>query len=144
MIDGDYKNGFLQREEGGSYEGRLTIDGVNISPIEGKYFKRDGELWLWLRRKPIMEYDFETQKFKTRSRSPVWEVYMQRKMMGAESAFKGEFFFLKFKYSITGIWDRVLGKDKRRLNLFVDRLPLSEQSLINKINEKKKNDGKDS
>lgn len=138
MIGDDYRNGFLQRETGGAYEGRLTIDGVNISPIEGQYFKRDGELWLWLRRKPIMEYDIDTQTFRKRSRSPFWEVYLQRKIENGETAFKGEFIFLKFRYSITGLWDKVIGKEKRRLNLFVERLPLSQQSLINKINDKKR------
>jgi hypothetical protein len=54
-------------------------------------------------------------------------------------AYKGEFAFMRFRFSITGVWDKVLGKDKQRLNLFVERLPLPEQTIINSINEAKKN-----
>ena len=45
--------------------------------------------------------------------------------------------FLRFKYSIVGVWDNVFGKDKQRLNLFVERLPMSEQTIINSNNERK-------
>jgi hypothetical protein len=53
---------------------------------------------------------------------------------------KGQFIFLRFKYSITGVWDVVIG-EKQRINLFVERLPLKKQTLLNEINERKrKND----
>jgi hypothetical protein len=45
---------------------------------------------------------------------------------------------MRFKYSITGVWDKILGNDKQRLNLFVERLPLTQQTIINSINESKK------
>jgi hypothetical protein len=45
---------------------------------------------------------------------------------------------LRFRYSIVGVWDNILGKDKQRLNLFVERLPMSQQTIVNRINERKR------
>lgn len=53
-------------------------------------------------------------------------------------AYKGEFFFMHLKYSIVGVWDKVFGTDKQRLNLYVERKPMGQQTLINAINKTKK------
>lgn len=138
MYEDGYINGFVERKDGGRYEGNLTIDGVSLSPVEAVYFKDNGITYLWLKRKPILEYDSKTMKYTQRKREPQWEAYLQQQK--GVVAYKGEFFFLRFKYSIIGIWDSVLGKEKQRLNLFVEKLPMSQQTIINKINERNSND----
>lgn len=136
----DYINGFVEHNKDGSYKGSLTIDGINLQGgITAVYFKDDGESYLWLRRKKVLEYDFESQSYKEREAKPQFEAYLKKKIDNGSVAYKGEFIFMRFKYSITGIWDKVLGKDKQRLNLFVERLPLAQQTIINSINESKKN-----
>jgi hypothetical protein len=35
------------------------------------------------------------------------------------------------------VWDKILGNEKQRLNLFVERLPMSQQTIVNSINEQK-------
>jgi hypothetical protein len=54
-------------------------------------------------------------------------------------AYKGEFIFMRFKYSIVGVWDRILGKDNQRLNLYIERLPMAQQSIINNIRDNNTN-----
>jgi len=136
----DYINGFVEHSKDGSYKGSLTIDGINLQGgITAVYFKDDGESYLWLRRKKVLEYDFESQSYKEREAKPQFEAYLKKQIDKGSVAYKGEFIFMRFKYSITGIWDKVLGKDKQRLNLFVERLPLAQQTIINSINESKKN-----
>lgn len=141
MTKQGYINGFLERKHGGRYEGILNIDGVDISPIEGVYFQEKGKQYLWLKRKPLLEYDFEAQTYNRRSREPRWETYMEKSMQ-QPIAYDGTCFFLRFKYRIFGIWDKVFGMERQRLNLFVERLPMSEQTIINGINERNKNNGK--
>lgn len=136
-----YINGFVERKSGGQYEGRLVVDGVDISPINAVYFKDDGNSYLWLKRNDIMQYDINTQSYYTRKRTPQWEVYMKKTADDNVVAYRGEFFFLRIKYSIIGVWDAILGKDKHRLNLYVERMPLAEQSIINGINEMRKKKG---
>ena len=136
MIDG-YINGFIERKNEGRYEGRITIDGVTMPSISAIFFKEGSESYLWLKRKKILDYDFESQTYKEREAKPQWEVYMKKQLEDNVVAYKGEFFFLHFKYSIVGVWDKVLGIDKKRLNLFIERLPLSQQTVINAINEQK-------
>lgn len=136
MIDG-YINGFIERKNEGRYEGRITIDGVSMPSISAVFFKEEGESYLWLKRKKILDYDFESQTYREREAKPQWEVYMKKQLEDNVVAYKGEFFFLHFKYSIVGVWDKVLGIDKKRLNLFIERLPLSQQTVINAINEQK-------
>lgn len=136
MIDG-YINGFIERKNEGRYEGRITIDGVSMPSISATFFKEEGESYLWLKRKKILDYDFESQTYKEREARPQWEVYMKKQLEDNVVAYKGEFFFLHFKYSIVGVWDKVFGIDKKRLNLFIERLPLSQQTVINAINEQK-------
>ena len=136
MIDG-YINGFIERKNEGRYEGRITIDGVTMPSISAVFFKEESESYLWLKRKKILDYDFESQTYREREAKPQWEVYMKKQLEDNVVAYKGEFFFLHFKYSIVGVWDKVLGIDKKRLNLFVERLPLSQQTVINAINEQK-------
>ena len=125
--------GYIERKSGGTREGILAIDGVDLSPIEGMYFKKKDtqEDWLWLKRKPLLEYDAKTQKFNQRPKEPRWETYMKKTNNGGKIAYQGRFVFLRFVYEITGIWDVGLGKDKERLNLYIDRLPITEQTFIN-------------
>lgn len=136
MIDG-YINGFIERKNDGRYEGRITIDGVSMPSISAVFFKEEGESYLWLKRKKILDYDFESQTYREREAKPQWEAYLKKQLEDNVVAYKGEFFFLHFKYSIVGVWDKVLGIDKKRLNLFIERLPLSQQTVINAINEQK-------
>lgn len=143
MID-DYVNGYVERKKDGTYGGSLTIEGINLQGgITATYFKDDGENYLWIRRKKVLEYDFESQAYHEREARPPFEAYLKKQLNDGTVAYKGEFAFMRFKYSITGVWDKVLGNDKHRLNLFVERLPLSQQTIINSINEsRKKNDGR--
>ena len=143
MIE-DYVNGYVERRKDGTYGGSLTIEGINLQGgITATYFKDDGESYLWLRRKKVLEYDFESQAYHEREARPPFEAYLKKQLNDGTVAYKGEFAFMRFKYSITGVWDKVLGNDKHRLNLFVERLPLSQQTIINSINEsRKKNDGR--
>ena len=139
----DYVNGFLERVDDGSYQGRLVISGVDISPIIGVYFKKGGCGYLWLKRKRIMEYDTETKMFSEREALPQWEAYLKKETTNNAVAYKGEFFFLRFRFSIVGLWDNVLGGgNTRRLNLVVEKMKMGEQTIINKINERKHNDGR--
>lgn len=131
-------DGFVEREHGGSYRGKVVIDGVVIDNIIGVYFKQGGDHYLWLRREKVLEYDERTSSFKERDARPRWEAYLRKQLDDDTVAYKGEFNFLRFRYSIVGVWDRVLGNDKKqRLNLFVERLPMSQQTIINGINEQK-------
>lgn len=136
-MNGDYINGYVQRTQGGSYEGKIAIDGISLPAISAVYFTKDSESYLWLKRKKVLDYDFESQSYKEREAEPRWEAYLKKQLDGNTVAYKGEFMFLRFKYSIVGVWDNVLGKDKQRLNLFVERLPMSEQTIINSNNERK-------
>lgn len=133
---GSYCDGHLQRA-GGMFSGRLRVDGVDLSPIEGMYFKERDKLWLWLKRRPLLEYDNTLGKYRERAREPRWEAYLEKVNKGVV-AFEGVFAFLRFRYRMTGIWDEVLRDSRSRLNLFVERLPLSEQTIINAINERNK------
>jgi len=136
----DYVNGYIQRTKKGSYEGRVTIDGVALPTIIAVFFRDGAENYLWLKRKRVLEYNFESQTYKEREAKPQWECYLLKQLDGNTVAYKGEFVFLKFRYSIIGVWDRVLGNDKQRLNLFVERLPMTEQTIINANNERKRNE----
>lgn len=142
MSNDGLSDGYLERMSGGTYEGSVFVEKrIDLSPIEGVYFKKDGETYLWLRRKPALEYDFETQSYRKRERTPKWECYLKKQLDGDTVAFKGEFMFMRFRYSIYGVWDSVLGNDKKRLlNLYVERMPMSEQTIINNINERKRNE----
>jgi hypothetical protein len=145
MYDDDYINGFIERRSGGRYEGNITISGVSLSPIEATYFKDNGKNYLWLKRKPVMEYDWNTQEYRLRKAQPYWEAYLEKQVTSNEQlvAYKGEFIFMRFKYSICGVWDTVLGKSERhRLNLYIERLPLNKQTILLNINERNRNDGK--
>ena len=137
MNDYNYINGFLERNNNGKYEGKLCIDGVDLSPIEGMFFQEKGHTYLWLKRKPILDYDIETQSYKTRNSEPRWETYLQKQKDGT-IAYKGECTFLHFKYVVFGIWDKVYGIEKQRINFFVERLAMERQTLINSINERKR------
>ena len=96
------------------------------------YFKKEdtGDDWLWLKRKPLLEYDAELLKFNQRPRKPQWETYLKKVNNGNGVAFQGTFIFLRIVYEITGIWDNVLGKDKERLNLYVERMPMKDQTIL--------------
>ena len=131
-----HTNGFLDKSRGGVYEGTVDVDGVNLSPISGVYFKEGGKHWLWLKRKETLEYDIRTSEYKKKKAVPYWECYLEKQKSGAV-AYKGYFIFCHFRYQITGIWDRFL-TDVDRLNLFVERLPMSDQTIINNINLRNK------
>lgn len=134
----DYINGYIQRSQGGSYDGKITIEGILLPAISAVFFKDDGENYLWLKRKNVLDYDHESQTYKEREAKPKWEAYLKKQLDGDTVAYKGEFFFMHFRYSISGVWDKVLGNEKQRLNLFIERLPLSQQTIINSINEQKR------
>jgi hypothetical protein len=136
----DYINGYIQRSQGGSYDGKITIEGILLPAISAVFFKDNGENYLWLKRKRVLEYNFESQTYKEREARPQWECYLLKQLDGNTVAYKGEFAFLKFRYSIIGVWDKILGNDKQRLNLFVERLPMTEQTIINANNERKRNE----
>lgn len=138
MMNDEYINGFIERKQGGLYEGRITIEGILLPSISGVYFKDGGENYLWIRRKKVLEYDFESQSYRERDAKPQFEAYLKKQVENNTVAYKGEFAFMHFKFSIIGVWDKILGNDKHRLNLFVERLPLAQQSIINSINESRK------
>ena len=138
-MDTEYTNGFIERKKDGSHEGRVVIDGVVFSDIKATYFERNGRNALWLRRKKKVEYDFDTRSFKKKSPYPEWECYLTKQLNNGSIEYKGVFYFMRFKYSIVGIWDSALGLDKNRLNLYVERLPMSEQNILNSINERNRN-----
>lgn len=137
MNDYIYTNGYIERRSGGKYEGSVSVQGIDLSPIEATFFKSEDDSYLWLKRKPIMEYDMESQSYTTRQRRPSFEAYLKKEAENNVVAYKGEFMFMRFRFSISGVWDRVIGKDAQRLNLFVERLPMSQQTILNDINERK-------
>lgn len=138
-MDDGFVNGHIERNKDGSYNGQLTIDGVMLDGgIEATFFKQDSKNYLWLKRRPIMDYDFESQSYRTRKREPQWEAYLEKQVDSDVVAYKGVFAFLRFKYSVCGVWDKVLGIEKQRMNLFVERLPMSQQTILNSINERKR------
>ena len=70
MMDDDIPSGWIERRPGGKYEGRISIERIDLSPIEAVYFKDGVDNYLWLKRKPIMEYDMEAMTYRTRPREP--------------------------------------------------------------------------
>ena len=136
---GEYINGFIERKSGGRYEGEISVDGVNLSPISAVSFKhkQDGKTYMWLRRKDMLVYDDKTQQYVTKKREPRWEAYLEKKLDGSCVAYRGEFHFMMFKYEIQGVWDSVLGVEKSRMNFYIERLPIERQDIINGINERK-------
>jgi len=133
----DYINGYIQRSQGGAYDGKITIEGILLPAISAVFFKNNGENYLWLKRKKVLDYDYESQTYKEREARPQWQAYLKKQIDNNVVAYKGEFFFMHFRYSISGVWDKVLGNEKQRLNLFVERVPMSQQTIINSINEQK-------
>lgn len=130
--------GYLQKE-GKEYVGKIIIEDVDLSPIEGKFFiyNKDGKQYLWIKRKPILVYDYNIQRYEKRPREPRWETYLQRQE-NESIAYVGTFIFLHFKYKIQGIWDITKnGKKTKKMNLFIERLPMQEQTIINTISERK-------
>ena len=134
---GEYINGYIERKSGGGFDGALMIESIDISPITAVAFKEGDKTYLWLRRKDMLVYDEKTQQYKTRKREPRWEAYLEKQMDGNTVAYKGEFHFLMFKYEIVGVWDKVFGNEKSRMNFFVERLPMEKQDIINGINKRK-------
>lgn len=134
--NGEYINGYLERSAGGNYEGRISVEGIDLSPITGVMFKQDSKSYLWLRRKDILEYDYDQQRYISRKREPRWEAYLEKQMDGNVVAFKGEFLLMRFRFSITGVWDGVFGKDKSRINFFIDRVPMDRQDIIQGLSKR--------
>ena len=143
MFYNEYVNGHIQRENGGRYTGQVRVDGIDLSPIEATFFEEEGKKYLWLKRQPIKEYDWDTSSFKTRHPKPHWEAYLEKQMENNTIAYKGKFTFLRFRYEISAVWDNKLGLDKNRMNLYIERLPLNEQTILTSINERKLNDDKE-
>lgn len=134
IVDGEYINGYIMRQPQGFYRGELTIDGVNLEGgIEAVFFKQDGDTYLWLKRRALLQYDISTDSYSKRDRKPKWEAYLKKQVEDNTTVFKGTFYFMRFKYSIKGYWDKVFGKDDSRLNLYVEELPMKEQDIINGI-----------
>ena len=138
MNENGYTNGYIERRQGGRYDGRLTIEGVDISPIDAMFF-RDKEKqsdYLWLKRKPMLDYDDQQHKYVQRQRKPIWEAYLKKSKDGS-IAYRGTFAFLRFRYEIYAQWDRDITQDDKfkRLNLYVERLPMNEQTIINQIKD---------
>lgn len=132
--------GYIERGQNGRYGGKVNIEGVVLDGVVGVYFKKDGDNYLWLRREKVLEYDEKTMTYKEREARPQWEAYLKKQLEDDTVAYKGEFNFLRFRFSIVGVWDRILGNDKKqRLNLYVERLPTSHQVIINAINKAKQN-----
>ena len=143
-MEGDYISGYIERGTGGTYQGVIAIDGITIPNLIGQYFKNNGDTYLWLKRRKMLEYDQSTMSYHERESRPQLEIYLKKQLDNNAVAFKGEFMFMHFAYSIKGIWDAVLGMEKqRRLNLYVERLPMNKQTVINSINERKRIHGKD-
>ena len=130
--------GYLEKGKDG-FAGKINIEDVDLSPIEGMFFiyEKDKKQYLWIKRKPVMEYDVNLKKYILRVREPRWEVYMKKQEYG-QIDFSGEFIFLHFKFKINAIWDNTeIGKKKKRINFFIERLPMEHQTIINNINERK-------
>lgn len=136
IIENAYTNGHLERIAGGKYEGTIEIDGVNLSPIDGLFFKEKGKNWLWVKRKETIEYDIKTDSYTKRRSQPFWECYLEKQMSG-DIAYIGYFIFCHFKYVIKGVFDKFM-KDVDRINFYIERLPMCEQTIINNINLKNK------
>lgn len=139
MNDNGYTNGYLERKSGGRYEGDIKIEGIDLSPIVGVFFQQEGKNYLWLRRKEMLVYDYDQQQYKTRKREPRWQAYLEKKI-GDKGvvAYKGEFYFMRFRFSIVGVWDSVLGMENARMNFYVERFPMEKQDILNGINNARK------
>ena len=139
-ISDNMANGYLARRGDGRYEGEIMVEGINLSPIQGMYFKNGDKMMLWIKRKRILEYDDINMRYIEREREPRLETYMNEVVEFNERriAFRGEFMFLRLRFSIIGIWDNVLGNKKDRLNLYVERMPIEQQTIVNGINRLKK------
>lgn len=142
MIDsnGEYINGYIERKSNGAFEGKVSIEGIDLSPIAAVMFEDDGKNYLWLKRKDMLVYDAEQQRYLTRKREPQWEAYLEKQMQNNTVEYKGEFFFMCLRFSIVGVWDRILGKDKSRMNFFIERFPMSQQNIINGITKQNNKD----
>lgn len=138
--DGNFINGFIERKSGGRMEGMISIEGIDLSPISAVMFKKENKNYLWIKRKDILEYDWERQCYKTRRREPYFEAYLEKMVNDNVVAYKGEFPFMMFRFSIVGIWDKVVGRDANRMNFFIERLPMDRQDIINGIYERRKNE----
>lgn len=125
---------YIQRRRDGRFEGEVSIEGIDLSPIDGMFYKQDGKMFLYLKRRPVLEYDAETMSYKQRESMPYWSAQLEKQGDGV-CAYRGEFMFLRLRFSIVGIWDKIMGQDKQRLNLYVERLPIQQQNIINLYNK---------
>lgn len=134
-MDDSYVSGYLEKTKEGKYEGEIKVEGISLSPISGVMFKQNGKVYLWLKRKDMLVYDHDRQTYIARKREPRWEVYLEKQLKDEAIAFRGEFVFMRFRFSIVGTWDKVLGRGKNRINFFVERLPMNRQNIINSISK---------
>ena len=129
-VNGEYINGYIERTREGRYEGEIVIEGVSLSPIVGVMFKQDDKNYLWVRRKEMLVYNSERQCYISQKREPRWEAYLEKQTKNNLVTYKGEFAFLRFRFSIIGMWDSIIGRDKSRINFYVERLPMAKQDII--------------
>lgn len=139
MNDFDFPDGYVQRKKDGSFGGAIKIEGIDLSPIDAVYFKKNGGCYLWLKRRHELKYDARTQSFTKCERKPYFECYLKKQIEDGTVAYSGEFIFMRFVFRAVGVWDKVLGLERNnRLNIFVERLPMSQQTIINNIKERKR------
>lgn len=130
-------DGYLQKGKNG-FEGQLKIENIDMSPIEGMFFvhEKTKKSYLWVKRKPLLEYNDKKNKYEFRPREPRWEVYLEKQIEG-KIPYIGEFIFLHLKFKIIGIWDKNdLSKKKQRINFFIERMASSQQTIINENNQR--------
>ena len=134
----DYQSdGYLQKSKNG-FDGQIKIENIDLSPIEGMFFihEKTKKSYLWIKRKPLLEYNDKKNKYEYRPREPRWEVYLEKQTQG-NIHYIGEFIFLHLKYKIVGIWDKNdLSKKKQRINFYIERMPTNQQTIINENNER--------
>lgn len=135
--NGEHINGYLERKANGRYEGEMCFEGITLSPITGVMFEKDDKKYIWLKRKDMLVYDMDSSRYVQKKREPRWEAYLVKQIDGSTVAYKGEFCFMTFCFSIVGIWDRVVGWERGRMNFFVERLPMNNQKIINSISKRK-------
>lgn len=139
MINDDFINGFIEKSLYGDYSGELSIEGIDLSPVQAQYFKKDLDTYLWIKRKDKLIYDADTQTYVRKQRTPKLDCYLKKCVEDNKVVYRGEFYFMHFKFSITGLWDKVVGVERSRLNLFVERLPIEQQTIINNIKNRREN-----
>ena len=90
-----YTNGYIQRTQSGAFEGKVSVEGIDLSPISAVFFKKDYDSYIWLKRKKVLDYDERLQCYKEREAQPNWECYLKKQSNGDTVSYKGEFSFMR-------------------------------------------------